>query len=74
MIIVLVALCTPLLQRLASVRSMLFIRLQWSLTHIQAPPPPAPIWEGPINSICQLIIILMANLFLASRSVDIQVS
>jgi hypothetical protein len=27
----------------------------------------ADLWEGPVNSICQLIIILLANIFLALR-------
>ena len=29
----------------------------------------ADLWEGPSNSICQLIIIMFANMFLASRLV-----
>ena len=61
------------LRQLAPVRSMLYIRLQASLTHIQASPPSNPPWEVPVNSICQLFIILMANTFLAFRSVYIQV-
>jgi hypothetical protein len=73
MLIDLVALYSPLPLRLASVRSMLYTPFQSLLTHIQAGAPPPPLWEGPINSICQLVIILMANIFLAYRSVDIQV-
>ena len=45
---------------------------QLSLTRIQGPPSPKLVWAGPINAICQLVIILMANTFLAFRSVDIQ--
>ena len=72
MLIALVALYSPL-KRLAPVRSMLYIRLQASLTHIQAPASPNPLWEASTNSICQLFIILMANIFLARRSVYILV-
>jgi hypothetical protein len=44
-----------------------------SLIPNQAQPgqlPPLRPWEGPVNSLCQLLIILMANTFLASRLVD----
>lgn len=57
-----VALCPPLLQRPASVRSMWFMWFQLSRTYIQVLPSPESFWGGPINSICQLVIVLMANI------------
>jgi len=45
----------------------IFIVFPTPLTTGIPPPRPKDLWEGPINSICQLVIILMANIFLASR-------
>jgi len=58
------------LVELVSVHSMLYTRFQSSLTHIQASPSPKQAWGGPTNLV---VIIVMADVFIASRSVDIQV-
>lgn len=42
-----------------------------SLIPIEASPSPVELWEGPINSLGQLVLILMANMYLASRSVNL---
>jgi hypothetical protein len=42
-----------------------------SLIPTEASPPPVELWEGPINSLGQLVIILMANMYLASRLVNL---
>ena len=43
-------------------------------TRILADASLADLWEGPSNSICQLIIIMFANMFLASRLVRLDLS
>jgi len=35
-----------------------------------ADPIQAPLWSGPANSICQLFIVILANIFLAYRLVE----
>jgi hypothetical protein len=37
--------------------------------HIVTYSSKADLWEGPANSMCQLIIIMFANMFLAGRFV-----
>ena len=39
-------------------------------TCIIADPIQATLWSGPANSICQLFIVILANIFLASRLVE----
>jgi len=46
---------------------ILFVKFPSTPTFGMPPPSPVGLWEGPINSLGQLVIILMVNMYLASR-------
>ncbi|KAI9507853.1 hypothetical protein F5148DRAFT_64684 [Russula earlei] len=44
-----------------------FAYMRFILFNVYPLRPKPDLWEGPVNSICQLIVILLANMFLAIR-------